>query len=160
TWCEIFRSRCGRKRLVRWTGSLAIAGALATMAARAEAVDIPDVGGETLTIDISNTTELAYRFDNRNDQQANGTTLNPAELVDDTHGAWFNRRYVRARYWRFSLGLRLDSAVYLETMDRQDVQDLIVERLGAPDLELENRFGRELHSRYTSLIYPAKLWLG
>lgn len=134
--------------------------ALATAPARA--VDIPEIGGETLTLDISNTTELNYRFNNRNDTQgaSGGTTLNPNQLLDDDYGEWLNRLYLRAFYWKFSLGVRLDSAVFFDTPSREGTRALISERLGSPDLALENRFARELHSRYTSLIYPAKLNLG
>jgi len=147
--------------LARLAGCAAGALLVAT-GSSARAVDIPDVGGETLTLDISNTTELAYHFDNRNDTPIDAATqsLNPTQYVDDRYGEWLNRLYLRAFYWRFSLGIRLDSAVYMGTMSRQDAQDLIVDKLGAPDLALENRFGRELHSRYAPVVYPAKLWLG
>ena len=47
-------------------GVLAAAGCVA-FAGQAQAIDIPEVGDETLTIDISNTTELRYHWDNRND---------------------------------------------------------------------------------------------
>lgn len=131
------------------------------LAPSAEAVDFEDVGGETLTVDISNTSALAYRFDNRNETNLAGQTLTPIQLVDDNYGEWLNRLYIRSRYWKFSVGLRLDSAVFFNTMDREEVRDLIEERLGPPgDLRLENQFSRELHSRYTSMIYPAKLWIG
>lgn len=129
------------------------------VATKAAAVDFEDVGGETLSVDISNTSSLAYRFDNRNDTNTGGETLTPSQHVDDDYGEWLNRLYIRSRYWKFSLGLRLDSAVYFNTFDRQRARDLIAEELGDPDLALENQFARELHSRYTSLIYPAKLWL-
>ena len=136
-------------------------GAAAWAAAgQAWAIDIPDVGGESLTIDVQNTSEIAYHFDNRNQTTEGTSTLKPEEHVDDNYGEWLNRLYVRAYYWKLSLGLRLDSAVYFNTLDRQDAQDLIVQELGAADLSLENRFGEEVHARYTSLIYPAKLWLG
>lgn len=128
----------------------------------ARAVDIEDVGGETLSIDISNTSELGYHFDNRNDTPVGGATqtLIPSQRVDDRYGEWLNRLNVRLFYWRLSLGLRLDSVVYLDPLDRTQAQELIVEELGRPDLELENRFGRELHSRFSPVVYPAKLWLG
>jgi hypothetical protein len=124
----------------------------------------PDTGEETcetLTIDISNTTEIGWHFDNRNVTTGElPTTLKPEEHVDDHYGEWLNRLYLRLFYWKLSLGARVDSAVYFATLDRQDAQDLIVQELGAPRLTLENAFAAELHSRYTSLVYPAKLWLG
>ena len=144
-----------RRRLL----STLAAVAATAVAQQAAAVEIEDVGGETLTVDISNTSELSYHFDNRN-STTSGQTLKPEEHVDDNYAEWQNRLYLRSYYWKLSLGVRLDSAVYMGSFDRQDAQDLIVEELGAPDLPLEERFGREIHSRYTSLIYPAKLWLG
>lgn len=140
--------------------SLAAAAVVAT-ASPARAVDIENVGDETLTLDISNTTELAYHFDNRNDAPVDPTnlTLIPGEHVDDKYGEWLNRLYVRAFYWRLSFGLRLDSAVFIDPLSRSDAQELIVSELGRPDLNLENSFARELHSRYSHIVYPAKLWL-
>lgn len=128
----------------------------------ANAIEIPNLAEETLTLDVSNTTDVAYHFDNRNDSELTATnqSLVPSQQVDDNYGEWINRLYVRAYYWKFALGLRLDSAVYFNTMSRQDAQDLIIEKLGEPgNLDLENRFGRELHSRYSNTVYPAKLWL-
>lgn len=144
------------------------AAALATsLAADASAVDVPNVGGETLTIDVSNTSELGYHFDNRN-EKTTGATLLPEQHVDDDYGDWLNRLYLRTYYWKFSLGVRLDSAVYFHTLDRERSRELILDKRaerGIVDpnanlLALENDFARELHSRYTHMIYPAKLWLG
>jgi hypothetical protein len=138
-----------------------VCAAVLTLAPDAQAVDFDDVGGEHLTVDISNTTALAYRFDNRNETNLAGQTLTPIQLVDDNYGEWLNRLYIRARYWKFSVGLRLDSAVFFHTFDRQRARDLIEERLGPPgNLQLENQFAREMHTRYTTMIYPAKLWVG
>jgi len=131
-----------------WT-VLAAAGGVAAFPGAALAVDVPDVGGETLTFDVSNTSNLVYHFDNRNDS-----------VTDDAYGEWLNQLYLRTYYWKFSLGVRLDSAVYFNTLDRQDVQDVIIEELGTANLSAENTMARGLHTRYTSLIYPAKLSLG
>ncbi|MBI4950749.1 MAG: hypothetical protein HY908_01840 [Myxococcales bacterium] len=143
---------------VRRAVALALAAAASATVVEARAIDIEDVGveGETLTLDFENSSEWGYRFDNRNDV---GDRITPGTVVDDRYGEWLNRFYFQALYWRFALRVRVDSAVYLDPFDRQDAQDLIVERTGEPDLLLENRFGRELHSRYQSLAYPAKLSL-
>jgi hypothetical protein len=142
-------------------GVLAAAGC-AALTGEAQAVDIPEVGDETLTIDISNTSELRYHFDNRNNAPVDPANprLEPSQLVDDNYGEWLNRLYLRSYYWKFSLGLRLDSAVYFNTLDRQGAQDLVSDELGYGNLDLENRFNRDLHTRYSSLVYPAKLWIG
>lgn len=147
-------------RLLR-LGCIAGLVASAALARQAQAVDIPEVGGETLSIDISNTTELNYHFDNRNDTPVDAVnqTLIPSQHVDDAYGEWVNRLYLRMFYWRLTFGLRLDSAVYIDPLSREESQELIVSELGRSDLGLENRFGRELHSRYSHVIYPAKLWL-
>lgn len=145
----------------RWMHSVMLGCAVLGSTARAAAIDFDDVGGESLAIDVSNTSVLAYNVDNRNETNLAGQTLTPTQLVDDNFGQWFNRLYVRSRYWKFSIGLRLDSAVYFNGFDRGRARELILERLGPPgDIQLENRFSRELHTRYTNLIYPAKLWVG
>jgi hypothetical protein len=146
------------RRVKRFIASLA-AIACTSGALDAAAVEVPEVGGETLTIDVSNTTEIGYHFNNRNVTTSGGTLI-PNQHVDDFYGDWFNRLYIRAYYWKMSFGLRLDSAVFFNTMDRGEAQQLIVDELGAANLALENDFSREVHSRYTNLIYPAKLWLG
>ena len=125
----------------------------------AAAVEIADVGDETLRIDISNTSTIAYRFDNRN-SRSESQRLRPERRVDDNYGEWLNRLYLRNYYGDFSLGVRLDSAIYFNTMTRLQAQQLVVEELGRPNLDRENGFGRELHSRFTNLIFPSKLWLG
>lgn len=131
---------------------------LATPAAHA--IDIPDVGGETMRVLLTNTSEVAYRFDNRDDNNAGTAVLVPQNVVNDNYFEFYNRLYARVDYWKFRASVRLDSAVYAQELDRQGVQDLIRDRIGeAGDLSLENRLNRELHSRYTDLIYPAKLSL-
>ncbi|MCA9621236.1 MAG: hypothetical protein KC731_19575 [Myxococcales bacterium] len=146
------------RRLQFAAGGLLAAGVLAA-ARDAEAVDIPDVGGETLTLDISNTSTFSYRFDNRNQTTEGTGTLIAEQNVDDNYGEWLNQLYLRAYYWKFSFGLRLDSAVWFNTLNREGIRELVTEELGAPNLDVENRLAREIHSRYNSFIYPAKLWL-
>jgi hypothetical protein len=146
----------------RCSSGIALAALVAGLTASeaAHAVDLPKLGGKPLTLDISNTTELLYHFDNRNDTGGpNRQTLRPNNWIDDNYVEWLNRLYVRSHFWKLSFGLRLDSAVYGRTLSRQNIQDLIVAELGRTDLALENSFAREVHSRYTNLIYPAKLWL-
>jgi hypothetical protein len=134
--------------------ALAAAGAVSS---DAWAVDIPDVGGETLTLDINNTTVVGYHFDNRNSTDG---VVNKEFDNDDNYGEWLNRLYLRAYYWKFSLGVRLDSAVYFNTRDRDDTQQAVIDTLGAANLGRENSLNQDLHTRYSSLIYPAKLWIG
>ncbi|MSP24921.1 MAG: hypothetical protein EXR75_07085 [Myxococcales bacterium] len=143
--------------------------ALGLVQSRAYAIEVP-LGDDTLALDVNNTTELGYHFNNRNDTAVdpNNPTLAPAQHVDDDYAEWFDRLYLRAHYRKLSLGLRLDSAVFIDTPTRADVQTLVRDKLGRDDLALENRFNEELHSRYGAalpggargVIYPAKLWVG
>jgi hypothetical protein len=137
--------------------SLAVAAALTSIGAPARAVDVP-LGDESLVLDISNTSQLSYRFDNRNDQSQNA--LVPLQQVDDFYGEWLNRLYVRSYYDAFSVGVRLDSAVYANKMTPEEVRAQIIGETGTADLDLETRFGRELHSRFNNVVYPSKLWVG
>ncbi len=148
--------------------SAALLGAT-TLAATARAIDVP-IKDKTLTLDVSNTTEVGYHFDNRNTSPIDprAPTLTPAQRIDDNYGEWFNRLQVRAFYWKVSAGLRLDSALFFHTLSRSRVQDLIRGELGRDDLALENRFDEELHSHFgqalpgggRGVVYPSKLWLG
>ncbi len=155
--------------------TIPIIAAVALMSARAEAVDVP-VGDKTLSVDVSNTTEGGYHFHNRqidlNPIDPNSPTLVPSQRILQSYGEWFNRLQVRAFYGKFSLGARLDSAMFFGTLTPEGVQRLIQTELGpyghGSDLALENRFLEELHSRFgqnlgngtRGLLYPAKLWLG
>lgn len=148
----------GRFRLSAAVASIPFVAALTTLSAPAQAIDIPNVGGETMRVLLTNTSEVAYRFDNRDDNNAGTNVLVPQNVVNDNYLESYNRLYARVDYWKFRLGVRLDSAVYALELDRQGVQDLVQDRLGEPgNLSLENRLNQELHSRYTDLIYPAKL---
>ncbi len=148
-------------------GALAVLGLLAS-ARSAHAIDVP-IGEETLSLDVNNTSELGYHFDNRNSAAVDpqNPTLTPSKHVDDDYGDWFNRVYLRAFYGKFSLGARVDSALFFDTPTRPGVQELVRSELGEDDLALENRFNEELHARYGSslpggargLVYPAKLWI-
>jgi len=142
------------RRPLGWILALSLSSAT-----RAHAIEVEDVGGESLTIDITNTTSLGYHFDNRNVTSGAGSLV-PSQHVDDNYGDWFNQLYVRLYYWKLSLGVRLDSAIFFNTLDREDAQALVIDQLGAANLDIENQIGRELHTRYTQLVYPAKLWLG
>ncbi len=143
-------------------------------AAPARAVDVPVGDKQRLTLDISNTTEGGYHFDNRNSAPIDpkNPTLTPSQRVDDHYGEWLNRLQVRAFLWKFNAGLRVDSALFFGTLSRSGARDLIDKELGPfghpSDLALENRFAEELHSRYGTLlpgnvrgvVYPSKLWVG
>lgn len=136
--------------------------ALAWPTGVARAVDVPDVGDETLTLDITNTAIGGYAFDNRDDSTT--SVPPPSTLVNDTFGYFTDRLNVQAYYWRFRAGVRLDVLTYFDLLDDADLAAIAKERLpdatGAERYEYENAFRRELHTRYLNTIYPAKLFLG
>ena len=136
---------------------------------RADAIDVPDVGGRPLTIDITNTTVVDYHFNNRDDSLFNVPTL-----VNDNYGEWIDRLNLQLSWWRLRLGMRLDTAVYYHQPDRGTVAAIVADqkplidsgakvagidpRISANDYA--NNFYRELHSRYLRAIYPSKLFVG
>lgn len=150
---------------------LSVLAALVTFgfSSAASAIDVP-VGDDTLTLDVSNTSDVGYHFDNRNTAplDPNNPTITPLNRLDDDYGDWFNRLQVRAFYKKVSFALRVDGALFFNTLDREGVQSLIRERLGRDDLALENRFGAELQSHFgqplpgggRGVLYPSKISVG
>ncbi len=140
-------------------GSAAIA---ALSAGSAYAVEIEDVGGEPLTLDIANSAIGNYHFDNRNDSTT--TTAAPTALVDDRYAEFIDHLNVQAFYWRFRLGVRVDLNTYFATPDDVDLQRIAKERLpdatGVERYDYENLFRRELNTRFKNTIYPTKLFIG
>ena len=136
--------------------------------ARAAAVEVEDVGGKPLVIDVTNTAVLAYHFNNRNDSD-----LNPPTQVDDNYGEFLDRLNIQASWWRLRLGVRLDTALYFHTLDRAGVAALVKDQTpyinanstpGHPAAAVAaaatNNLNAELHSRFLRAIYPSKLFLG
>ncbi len=135
----------------------------------ARAVEIEDVGGESLTIDITNTAIVDYLFDNRNDSEV--SLPPPSTIVDNTFGEFIDHLNVSAYYWRFRLGARVDFNTYFAQLDDFDIRDIARERLppdpdnpfgptGVDRYNYENAIRRELNTRYTTTLYPSKLFIG
>ncbi len=138
--------------------------ALAASPAVARAIDVDNVGGDTLTIDITNTSALGYHFDNRNDAAVGAPP--PSSLVDDNYGEWFNHLNVLASYGRFTLGLRIDSSVYFHAQPTETALYALAQKrypaggTGVDVWNYKNAFDAELHTRFQDTIYPSKLWIG
>lgn len=146
----------------RWSASVGVAlAAVTSVALEARAVEVKDVGGETLTIDVSNTAVGNYLFDNRNAGEGQAP---PSAVVDDHRGELIDRLNVQVNYWRFRLGVRLDGYFYFDPLDDFDLQEIAKERLpnatGAERYDYENAFRRELNTRFKTTVYPTKLSLG
>lgn len=127
----------------------------------AHAVEVEDVAGEPLTIDVTNTAIGNYFFDNRNSSE--GATA-PSTVVDDDYGEFIDHLNVNLFYWRFRVGVRIDGYAYGGLPDEFDLQEIAKERLpsssGVERYEYENAFRRELHTRFKHTIYPTKLSVG
>ncbi|MFT3767052.1 MAG: hypothetical protein QM820_16260 [Minicystis sp.] len=157
-------------RVVRLTRLAALLPLLSLFAsARAEAVEVPNVGGKPLLIDVTNTAVLDYRFNNRNDAD-----IDYNREVDDFYGEWLDRFNVQASWWRFRLGVRLDAALFFHTLSRDDIAaraadkkpifDALAKRTGRDPADIANDYANgmtsELHSRFRRSVYPAKLFAG
>lgn len=122
----------------------------------AKAIEVGEVGGHPMQLDITETSLLNYHFDNRN-----------RTGLDDNYGSWTNRLTVQAQWYRLVLGVRVDSSVFFLTPDPNDLAEADVARFEpayegqrAPDLyERTLQYGRELSNRYRNVVYPSKLYL-
>lgn len=155
------RSRARHSGLRR-AAVASLAVAVAGWSGTARAIDVENVGGQTLTIDVTNTAIVDYLFDNRNDSTV--VVAPPATLLDDTYGELIDHLNVQLFYWRFRAGVRLDGYAYFAQLDDEDMQAIAKEQLpeasGAERYDYENGFRRELHTRYRNTLYPAKLFVG
>ncbi len=128
----------------------------------AHAVEVENVGGETLTLDITNSAIGTYHFDNRND--SSDSTPPASSIVDDRFGEFIDHLNVQAYYWRFRMGVRVDVNTYIGGLDDRDLQEIAKERLpdgtGLERYDYENAFRRELNTRYVNTYYPSKLFIG
>lgn len=149
---------------MRRLASASLLAALLTASAGASAIEIENVAGEPLFIDVTNTSVFNYHFDNRNSDPKTGNRDDVVTLVDDNYGEWLDRLNIQANYWRLRLGLRFDASTYFGTPSRKDAKDLAYEELaGAPARDRNdyaNQFFRDLNNRYLNTYYPAKLYVG
>jgi hypothetical protein len=152
-----FRGPSSIGRLVATALGLALASTATT---QARALEINNVVGQTLTIDITNTSILNYHFDNRN-----LNLTDPVTVLDDKYGEWLNRLNVQVGYWRFRAGVRLDTAMYFNVLPFDDVpakvDELVTRDTSSSDRNNRvNDFYRELNTRYVNTYYPSKLFVG
>ncbi|WP_437295035.1 DUF6029 family protein [Sorangium sp. So ce426] len=122
-------------------------------ASPAAAVDLPNVGGEPISLDVVNTAAVSYHFDNRNDDRRY-----PSRHLDDNYGEIVDRLDAQLNWWRLQLGTRLNASFYLARPSATsfELQQKVLNDEVSFDL---NDAAREVHSRYLTTVYPAKLWL-
>ena len=69
------------------------------------AVEVPNVGGKPLLVDVTNTGIFNYRFNNRDFKPGNVTTE-----ANDDYAEWLDRFNLQLSWWRLPAGIRFDRA--------------------------------------------------
>jgi hypothetical protein len=130
-----------------------LAAALVLWALPARAVDVGEVRGDEVQLDVTETSIAAQHFDARTPPKE--SVPPPGTFEDSGWGGWLNRLDTSLRWGRWTLGLRLDSAVYaFRPTDRPLPQyPTVMEERGD-----KNQVQQDNESRYKNSIYPAKLW--
>lgn len=122
---------------MRRRGAVLAAAALLAIARDARAIDLPKVDGAPLKLDVTETSVVAQRFRERDGER----------YSDQGYFAWLNRLNLVLGYKKFTLGARIDTALYaLRPEDRND------------DPRQRVALANDGASRYRNSIYPAKLW--
>lgn len=131
--------------------------------ASARAVEVNDVAGYPLTVDVTNTAVLNYHFNNRNEHP-----YVVAGYLDDNYGEWLDRLNLQMDWFKFRLGLRIDGATYVHAPTMVDAQRIVDDQRvvnGMPQGQRAqnlflNAFAADLHTRYRSTYFPSKLSIG
>src|SRR5512140_3495407 len=93
-----------RRRAAKLWVTFGLLAAAAAWPGSAFAVDLPDVAGRPLTLDVTETSVVAQHFDAR--------TAEGERTIDQGCGAWVNRGKGALRRGGWRLGLRRDSSLY------------------------------------------------
>ena len=120
---------------------------LTLVARRADALDAGTIKGEPVQLDVTETTIVAQHFDARTPPNEAQPPLSTFE--DSGWGNWLNRLNAALRWDRFTVGLRLDSALYWS----RPVDNAGASNYPPGNIALDNE------SRFKNSIYPAKLWV-
>jgi hypothetical protein len=117
-----------------------LAGAgTALVALDARAVDLPPAAGSPVTLDVTETSIVAQRFNAREGE------------VEENQGyfAWLNRLNVLLGWKRLTLGVRLDSSLYTLRPEDRDI----------PDPQIARNTRIDGATRYRNALYLAKVFL-
>jgi hypothetical protein len=132
---------------VRSRRSILVVGcalAIGASSRHARALDVGKVAGEKMQLDVTDTTVVSQRFNEREGE----------DFRDQGWGQWINRLNAALRWDKWTAGLRLDSALYWERpIDRAATHD------PPPDAsELKNVL-TDNETRFRNRLYPAKAWI-
>ena len=105
----------------------------------AQAVDLPRAAGSPITLELTETSIFAQRFNKRDGESEN----------DQGYFGWLNRLNAVLSWRRFTLGVRLDSSLYaFRPEDR-----------AFADAQLAKNARIDGSTRYRDSLYPAKVFL-
>jgi hypothetical protein len=121
----------------------------------AHAVDIGDVHGDPMQLDVTETSIAAQHFDARTAPGQPAPLLVPLE--DGGWFGWINRLNTSLRWDHWTLGLRLDSAVYASRPAGLSLSEYATSPMDARGA-MRRQLNLDNESRYKNSIYPAKLW--
>ena len=105
----------------------------------AQAVDLPQVDGSPVTLELTETSIVAQRFNKRDGESEN----------DQGYFLWLNRLNAVLSWRRLTLGARLDSSLYALRPEDRSFDD--------PQLARNARIDGS--TRYRNSLYPAKVFL-
>ncbi len=107
----------------------------------ARAVDVGDVSGQSVQLDVTETSIASQHFDARDN-----------ELQQDSGwGGWVNRLDAALRWGKWTAGLRLDSSLYWRRpVDNPNFASL-------PSY-IQTQVTTDNETRFRNSLYPAKLW--
>jgi Family of unknown function (DUF6029) len=121
---------------------------IAFWASPARAIDLVNLDNTPLKLDVTETSIWAQHFQAR-----------PGEHeYDQGYASWLNRLNVAVSWWRFTVGVRLDSSLYANTPVNQPHCPSFWPCLSANDLASYSYIQSDDTTRYRNAIYPAKLW--
>ncbi len=126
----------------------------------ARALDLPKIVGKPLTLEVTEVTIVAQRFDSRE--------VDPI-TEGGAWGQWINRLNAKLDWNHFEVGMRLDSAAYWNTLSQQLMNsngtcknpNAAVPSAAVPPILCQNdqaNIARDDLSRYQNSIYLAKVW--
>jgi hypothetical protein len=141
--------------------------ALAAMSAlcwarSARAIDLTDLDNHPIKLDVTETTIVAQHF------AARGSTSAQTEYSEAYYYGyfdWLNRLNLQLSWWRFTVGLRLDSAVYANRPADQAAcgssSASILPCLAPQNATASGKLALETQglTQFQNSIYPAKLWV-
>jgi hypothetical protein len=131
--------RAQRARATRLGIAAAVALGTGALARDARAVDLPKLDDSAVTLDVTETSIVAQRFNARSGEVEN----------DQGYFSWLNRLNAVLAWKKLTLGVRLDSSVYALRPEDRDFSDP----------QLKSNAQKDGTTRYRDALYPAKVFL-